>query len=100
MVAAISPRMISVKFSGSAPQLNSTNSRSIGPRQVVLRSSGTTHTRHATDRRSSEVHGHRYAVIFSHVSDLVGFQNSTGRGEIRMDLAHCVPLAEHLERLL
>ena len=68
--------------------------------QEVLRSGGTMHVRHATHRRSSEVHGHRYAVIFSHVPDLVGFQNSTGRGEIRMDLAHCVSLAQHLEGLL
>ena len=61
--------------------------------QEVPSSSGTMHIRHATNRSSREVHGHGHAVIFGQVSDLVSFQDAAGSSEIRMDLAHCVPLA-------
>ena len=45
------------------------------------------------------MHRHRHAVLFSHIADLVRLQNPTRSSQIRMNFAHRMFLAQHLERL-
>ena len=54
---------------------------------------------HTTHGRSCEVHRHRHAKLLRHIPNLVRFQNSTGGGQVRMNLAHGALRTQHLERL-
>src|ERR1035437_1658869 len=68
-------------------------------RQEVLRRGGDVHARQGADRGVGAVQGHGNAVFLSHVSDLLGFEDSAGGQDIGMDDIHRMVLAEHLEGL-
>ena len=67
--------------------------------EEILRCRCAMGVRHTADRRSREVHCHRYAIFFGHVSDFVRFKDTAGGGKVRMNFADSVVFAKDPERL-
>ena len=67
--------------------------------EKILRGCGAVDIRHATDRRAGEVHGHRHATFFGHVADLVSFEDAARSGQVRVNLADSMTLAQNAKRL-
>jgi hypothetical protein len=68
--------------------------------QEILGRGGAVHAGQRADRQAGIVHGHRDSVFHGGVADLMGLEDAAGGGDIRMNLADCVLLAQVDETFL